>query len=77
MPSQAVVKELPSAGTQEGEDVFEIRSGARSSAESRRIEQAPPRSEENDAGDPCPHFEPSRVEVSVRNAVAYEVQNRP
>ena len=77
MPSQAVVKDLPSAGPQERKDVLEIRSRARDRAERRRIEGASPRGEKSDARDTGPDLEPGRVKVSVRNAVAREVQSRP
>jgi hypothetical protein len=77
VPAQTVVKELPSAGTQERNDVFEIRSGARERAKRRRIERPTPRGEESDACDTGPDLEPSRVKVSVRNAVAREVESRP
>ena len=76
MPPQTVVKELPSAGTQERNDVLEIRSGARERAERRRIERPTSRGEESDARDTGPDLEPSRVKVSVRNAIAHEMQNR-
>jgi len=71
------VKELPSAWTQEGEDVLEIRGGACSRAKRRRIERAPPRGEESDACDTGSDLESSRVKVSVRNAVAREVESWP
>jgi hypothetical protein len=77
MPPEAIVKDLPSAWTQEGEDVLEIRSRARHRAERRRIEGASPRGEKSDACDTGPDLEPSRVEVSVRNAVTREVESRP
>ena len=77
MPSEAVVKDLPSAGTQERKDVLEIRSRARHRAERRRIEGASPRGEKSDACDTRPDLEPSRVEISMGNAVAHEVQSRP
>ena len=77
MPSEAVVKDLPSAGTQERKDVLEIRSRARQRAECRRIEGASPRGEKSDACDTRPDLEPSRVEISVGNDVAHEVQSRP
>ena len=76
MPPQTVVEELPSAGTQGRNDVLEIRSGARERAERRRIERPASRGEESDARDTGPDLEPSRVKVSVRNAVAHEMQNR-
>ena len=71
------MKELPFAGTQKRKDVLEIRSGARERAERRRIEWSPPHSEESDASDTGRDLEPSRVKVSVRHAVAHEMQNRP
>ena len=77
MPPEAIVKDLPSAWTQEGEDVLEIRSGARERAERRRIERPTPRGEKSDACDTGPDLEPSRVEISVWNAVAREVESRP
>src|SRR6185295_1813420 len=77
VPSQAVVKDLPSAGPQGRKDVLEVRSRARDRAERRRIEGASPRGEKSDARDTGPDLEPGRVKVSVRNAVAREVQSRP
>jgi hypothetical protein len=71
------MKELPSAGAQEGSDVLEVWGGTRCSTKRRRIEQTAPRGEENEACDTGPDLEPSGVEVSVRNAVAREVQNGP
>ena len=67
------MKDLPSAWTQEGKDVLEIRSGARDRTQRRRIERASPRGEESDACDTGPDLEPSRVKVAVRNAVAREM----
>ena len=57
--------------------MLEVRRGARCSAKCRRIEQASPRGEEEDARETAADLEPTRVEVSVRNAVARDVENRP
>ena len=72
-----VVEEFPAARAQERKDVLEVRRGARCGAYCRRIEQAPPRGEDEHARDPAADFEPTRVEVSVRKAVARDVENRP
>lgn len=57
--------------------MLEVGRGARHSAECRRIEHASPRGEEEDARQAATDLEPTRGEVSVRNAVAREVKNRP
>ena len=57
--------------------MLEVGRGARRSAECRRIERASPRGEEEDARQAAADLEPTRAEVSVRNAVAREVENRP
>ncbi len=72
-----VVEEFPSARAEEGKDVLEVRRGARCSAECRRIEQATSYGEEEDAHETAGDLEPTRAEVSVRNAVARNVENRP
>jgi hypothetical protein len=72
-----VVEEFPSARAQERKDVLEVRRGARRSAECRWIERASPRGEEEDARQAAADLEPTRVKVSVRNAVARDVENRP
>jgi hypothetical protein len=72
-----VVEQLPSARAQERQDVFEVGRGARCSAERRRIERASPRGEDEHARDPAADLEPTRVEVSVREAVAGDVEKRP
>jgi hypothetical protein len=77
VPTEAVVKELPAAQTQEGEDVLEIGGGTRRRAKRRRIEWPSPRGEENDACDAAGDLEPTRAEVLVRQAVARQVQDRP
>ena len=76
MPA-VVVEELPSARAKERKDVLEVRRGARRSAECRRIERASPRGEEEDARQAAADLEPTRAEVSVRNAIARDVENRP
>ena len=72
-----VVEEFPSAGAQERKDVLEVRRGARCSTKCRRIERAPPHGEEDDARDTAADLEATRAEVSVRNAVARDMENRP
>jgi hypothetical protein len=72
-----VVEEFPSARAQERKDVLEIRRGARCGAKCRRIERASPRGEQEDAHETAADLEPTRVEVSVRNAVARDVEKRP
>lgn len=77
MPA-VIVEELPSTTrTQEREDVLEVGRGARCSAKCRRVERAASRSEEEDAREAAADLEPTRVKVSVRNAVSGEVENRP
>ena len=71
-----VVEEFPSTRAQEWEDVLEVGRGARCSAKCRRVERAASRSEE-DAPEPAADLEPTRMKVSVRNAVAGDVENRP
>jgi hypothetical protein len=72
-----LVEEFPSTRAQERKDVLEIRRGARCSAKCGRIEQASPQREEEDARQAAADLEPTRVKVSVRNAVARDVKNRP
>jgi len=72
-----VVKEFPPAQAQEGKDVLQVGRGARGGPECRRIERASPSGEEEDARQAATDLEPARVEVSVRNAVACQVENRP
>ena len=71
-----VVEEFPSAWAEEGEDVLQVRRGARCSAKRRRIERTSPRGEKEDARETADDLEPTRVEVSVRNAVACDVKSR-
>jgi hypothetical protein len=73
VPTEAVVKELPSARTQDGEDVLEVRGGTRRATERRRIEWASPRSEEEEARKAADDLEATRADVLVRQAVACEV----
>lgn len=77
VPAEAVVEELPSARAQEGEDVLEIRGGARRGAKRRRIERASPRGEEEEARKTAANLEAARADVLVRQAVAREVEDRP
>jgi hypothetical protein len=49
MPAAAAVEELAAARAQERQDVLEVGSGARPSAERRRIERAAARGEEDEA----------------------------
>jgi hypothetical protein len=72
-----VVEEFPSTRAQEREDVLEVGRGARCSAKCRRVERAASRSEEEDAPEAGADLEPTRMKVSVRNAVAGDVENRP
>jgi hypothetical protein len=71
-----VVEEFPSARAQEWEDVLEVGRGACCSAKCRRVEQAASRSEEEDARESASDLEPTRPEVSVRNAVAGDMEKR-
>ena len=57
--------------------MLEVWRGARRSAKGRRIERASPRGEEEDAREAAADLEPTRREVSVRNAVARDVEDRP
>ena len=75
VPAKAVVKELPSARTQEREDVLEVRGGARRSAKRRRIEWASPRGEEKDARETAAELEATRMEVPMWQPIAREVED--
>jgi hypothetical protein len=77
VPAEPVVKELPSTWTQEGNDVLEVRGGARRCTKRRRIEWASPRREKKDARETTSQLEASRVDVLVRQAIACEVEDRP
>ena len=57
--------------------MLEVGRGARCSAKCRRVERAASRSEQQDAPQAAADLEPTRVKVSVRNAVAGDVENRP
>ncbi len=76
MPA-AVVEELPTTREAERKDVLEVRCGARGSAECRRIERPAPNGEQEDARHTATDLEPTRVEVSVRETVARDVENGP
>jgi hypothetical protein len=77
MVPAAVVEELPSARAQEGEDVLEVRGGARRRAKRGRIERASARGEKHEARESAADLEATRVDVLVRQAVAREVEERP
>jgi len=77
VPADTVVKDLPSPGTQEREDVLEVGGGTRGPAERCRVEWASPRSEEEHSRDAATDLEAPRAEVLVGNAVAGEVEHRP
>ena len=72
-----VVEEFPSVGAQERKDVLEVRRGTRRSAKCRRIERSSPHGEQEDASEAAADLEPTRAEVSVRNAIARNVENWP
>jgi hypothetical protein len=57
--------------------VLEVGRGARRSSECRRIERASSDGEEEDSRETAGDLEPTRAEVSVRYAVARNVENRP
>jgi len=77
VPSEAIVKELSSARTQEREDVLEVRGGTRHRAKRRRIERASPRGEEDDASDTAADLEATRGDVLVGQAIAREMEDWP
>jgi len=56
--------------------VLEIRGRACRGTERRRIERASPHPEQKDAEHTTADLEPGRVEVSVRHAIACEMQHR-
>ena len=66
VPTETVVKELPVARTEDGEDVLEVGGGARRGAKRRRIEWASARGDEKDACDAARDLKPTRVKVLVR-----------
>lgn len=72
-----IVEEFPAAQAQLREDVLEVRRGARCSSERHWIEWASPHGEKEDARKTAADLEPTRPEVSVRKAVARDVENRP
>jgi hypothetical protein len=72
-----VVEELPSTRAHEREDVLEVGRSARCSAKCRRVERAASHGEEEDAREAAADLEPTRAKVSVRNAVAGNVEKRP
>jgi hypothetical protein len=71
------VEEFPFARAEERKDVLEVRRRARRGAECRRIERASPRGKKEDARETAADLEPTRAEVSMRKAVARDVENRP
>jgi hypothetical protein len=77
VPAEAVVEELPAAGTQERKDVLEVRGRARRGADGRRIERASSQGQEQDAYDAATDFEASRADVLVWQAIARKVDDRP
>jgi hypothetical protein len=77
VPAKPVVKELPAAWTQNGENVLEVRGRTRGSAKSRRIKRAASAGEENEGHDPTADLESTRSEVLVRHVVAGKVQDWP
>ena len=56
--------------------MLEVGRGARRSAKCCRIERSSPCGEEKDARQTAADLEPTRVKVSVGNAVAGDVENR-
>ena len=72
-----VVEQFPSTRAHEREDVLEVGRGARCSAKCCRVERAASRGEKENAPDAGADLEPTRSKVSVRNAVAGDVENRP
>jgi len=72
-----VVEEFPSARTQEGEHVLEVRRRARRSSKRRRIQLASPCGEESEARETAADLEATRVEVLMRQAIACEVEDWP
>jgi hypothetical protein len=71
------VEELPSARAQEGEDVLEVRGGARRGAERRWIEGASPRGQEQQTRETAADLEAARADVLMGEAVASKVEDRP
>ena len=76
VPTAAAVEELVSARTEKWEDVLEVRRGARSRAQRRRIERSAPRGEEDEARQAAADLEPARADVLVREAVARKMEDR-
>jgi hypothetical protein len=71
------VKELPSARTQKGEDVLEVRGGTRRGAKRGWIQWSSPSGEKKEARETAADLEATRAEVLVRQTVAREVEDRP
>jgi hypothetical protein len=66
MPAEAAVEELPPARPKERQDVFQVRCGARSGAEGRRIERTAPAGKEDEARETAANLEAARADVLVR-----------
>jgi hypothetical protein len=71
-----VVEEFPSPRAEEKKNVLEVRRGARGSAKCRWIERSSPHGKEDGAREATANLELARVEISVRNAIARNVENR-
>lgn len=71
------MKELPSARTQEGKDVLEVRSGTRGATDRRGIEETSPRSQKEDGRESAPDLDTRGVQVLVRQAITRQVKQRP
>jgi hypothetical protein len=71
-----VVKEFVPAGTQDGEDVLEVRGRAGRCAEGRWIEQPASHREKGETRQAAADLEPTRADVLVRDAVAYKMEDR-
>ena len=76
MPTTTAVKEFASAWTQKWHDVFQIRCRARRRSEGCRIQEAASASENGEADEPTPDFEPAGVDVTVWQTITREVEDR-
>jgi hypothetical protein len=77
VPTAATVKQLASSWAQVRDDMLQIGSRARRCSERRRIQRPAPAGEERKAHHPTPDFEAAGADVSVRQAVAREVEEWP
>jgi len=76
VPAETVVKQLPPSGTEDRQDVLQVRGGARRRTKRRRVEWTSPGGKENNRRETTADLEPRRVDVPMRKSIAREVEDR-